>query len=129
VGLDLSDHAGVAQLVEHRSCKADVRGSSPLSGLPDEDALRAAGYPLHEMTRDEAEQLRERLSREHPDRSSHVWLAREDPPGEWSVAKVRLPAGVKIDPLKATVEAKPKPREGDDPRQAIFRNIPPYGAV
>src|SRR6185503_17585614 len=32
--LDLARRlAGVAQLVEHRSCKADVRGSSPLSGL------------------------------------------------------------------------------------------------
>jgi hypothetical protein len=81
------------------------------------------------MTREEAEQLRERLSREHPDRATHVWLAREDSPGEWSVAKVRLPAGMKRDPLKATVEAKPKPREADDPRPAPFRDIPPYGAA
>lgn len=79
------------------------------------------------MTRAEADQLRERLMREHPDRETHVWLAREDSPGEWSVAKVRLPAGVKRDPLKATVEAKPKPPEQEDPR-TFFRNIP-YGAA
>jgi hypothetical protein len=81
------------------------------------------------MTREEADELRERLSREHPDRATHVWLAREDAAGEWSVVKARLPAGVKRDPLKATVEAKPKPRDADDPRPAIFRDVPPYGAV
>jgi hypothetical protein len=32
--LDLDNRAGVAQLVEHLSCKEDVRGSSPLSGSP-----------------------------------------------------------------------------------------------
>ena len=81
------------------------------------------------MTREEAEQLRERLSTEHPDRATHTWIARQDSTGHWSLAKIRLPDGVKLDPLKATVEAKPKPREADDPRQAIFRNIPPYGAI
>ena len=81
------------------------------------------------MTREEADELRERLSREHPDRVTHAWLAREGPAGEWSVVKVRLPGGAKRDPLKATVEAKPKPREADDPRPAIFRDVPPYGAA
>jgi hypothetical protein len=36
---------------------------------------------------------------------------------------------VRRDPLKATTEAKPKPSEAEDPRPAIFRNIPPYGAA
>jgi hypothetical protein len=81
------------------------------------------------MTRDEADQLRVRMMREHPDRATHVWLAREDAAGGWSVVKVRLPSGVKRDPLNATVEAKPKPRDADDPRPAFFRDIPPYGAA
>ena len=79
------------------------------------------------MERQEAELLREKLAREHPDRSTHTWLVRQDRLGDWSVVKVRLPEGVKIDPLTATVEAKPRPPEADDPRPAIFRNIPPYG--
>jgi hypothetical protein len=41
--------------------------------------------------------------------------------------KAELPSGVKRDPLKASVEAKPRPPEADDPRSAIARNVPPYG--
>jgi hypothetical protein len=81
------------------------------------------------MTRKEAEQLRERLSQEHPDRANHTWIARQDSPGDWSLAKIRLPDGVKLEPLKATVEAKPKPRDAEDPRPGVFRDIPPYGAA
>jgi hypothetical protein len=81
------------------------------------------------MTREEAEHVRERLSREHPDRTTHTWIARQDSTGDWSLAKIRLPDGVKLDPLKATVEAKPKPREAEDPRPPFFCDIPPYGAA
>jgi hypothetical protein len=80
------------------------------------------------MTREEATMQAEKLRSEHPDRATHTWAPREVSAGEWQVVKVRLPAGVRIDPLKATTEAKPRPPEADDPRPAIFRNIPPYGA-
>jgi hypothetical protein len=30
---------------------------------------------------------------------------------------------MRVDPLKATTEAKPKPQEADDPRPAYFRNV------
>jgi hypothetical protein len=80
------------------------------------------------VTREEAERHCRRLAAEHPDRATHVWIAREGPAGEWSVAKVQLPPGMTRDPLKASVETKPRPPQADDPRPAIFRNIPPYGA-
>jgi hypothetical protein len=81
------------------------------------------------MTRDEAMNAAKRLTAEHPDRRTHTWIARESTPGGWEVVKVRLPGEMRRDPMKATTEAKPKPPEADDPRPAIFRNIPPYGAA
>jgi hypothetical protein len=80
------------------------------------------------MTREEADQLLEQLNEEHPDRFTHRWLVREHA-GEYSVVKVALPEGLRRDPLKATVEAGPSPRDADDPRTSLFRNIPPYGAA
>jgi hypothetical protein len=45
--------------------------------------------------------------------------------------RVRLKMdGVELEgpgPVKETTEAKPKPTQPDDPRPAIFRNVPPYG--
>jgi hypothetical protein len=76
------------------------------------------------MTRAEAEQERDRLTREHPDRATHRWMARPDDAGDWSVVKVGIPAGSRVDPLKATTEAKPKPPQPEDPRSAMSRNIP-----
>ena len=80
------------------------------------------------MTRDEARQECERLRREHPDRTTNTWIPREVD-GDWQVVRAPLPPGMRRDPLKATVEAKPRPRDADDPRPAPFQNIPPYGAV
>ncbi len=34
-----------------------------------------------------------------------------------------MPGGASIDPLKTTVETKPKPPEPDDPRTAYERNV------
>jgi hypothetical protein len=79
------------------------------------------------MTREEATAAAKRFGAEHPERDTHTWIAREAAAGGWEVVKVRLPGGVRLDPLKATTEAKPKPPEPDDPRPVIFRNIPPFG--
>lgn len=68
------------------------------------------------MTRDEAESLAQKLDREHPDRTTHRWFARQGEGDGWEVVKVRLPEGMKRDPLKETIEAKPKPSPADDPR-------------
>jgi hypothetical protein len=81
------------------------------------------------MTRDEATAAAKRLSAEHPDRETHAWIAREAAADRWEVVKVRVPGGARRDPLEATTEAKPKPPQADDPRPAIFQNIPPYGAA
>jgi hypothetical protein len=81
------------------------------------------------MDRNAAEQERKRLQAEHPDRAVNTWILREEPAGEWQVVRVPLPPGMKRDPMSATTEAKPEPRDAEDPRPAMFRNIPPYGAA
>jgi hypothetical protein len=73
------------------------------------------------MTREEAQAKAAALNREHPDRHRARWLARERADG-WQVARVSLPGGVRIDPLKPTVAAKPRPPDAPDPRPAFFRD-------
>jgi hypothetical protein len=74
------------------------------------------------MTKAEAEQERDRLTREHPDRATHRWMTRADA-GDWSVVKVGIPPTRRVDPLKATTEAKSKPPQAEDPRTAHARNV------
>jgi hypothetical protein len=79
------------------------------------------------MTRDDAEQRAAELNREHPDRHTARWVSRERD-GVWEVARISLPAGMRIDPVSETVETKPKPPQADDPRPAFERNVGgPYG--
>ena len=79
------------------------------------------------MTHAEATERAAVLNRTHPERRSVRWLAREAD-GEWQVARVTLPAGMRIDPVKTTSEAKPRPAEAPDPRSAFDRNVGgPYG--
>lgn len=47
---------------------------------------------LPPMTREEAEQLRTRLTAEHPDRATHSFILSEHD-DDWTVAKVALPPG------------------------------------
>ena len=65
------------------------------------------------MDRAEAHATSERLNREHPERTTHHWFARESPPGTWSVARVA------VGPLSGatgTAQAgKPSPPPVDDP--------------
>lgn len=75
------------------------------------------------MNRQEAEETCERLSREHPERDRYKWFPRQDDDREWSVARVRLPEHLRRDPMKATIEAKPKPPEPDDPRSNYQRDV------
>jgi len=74
------------------------------------------------MTREEAETEARRLGREHPDRDRHRWLAR-DRDGTWEVVRVPVPPGQRVDPLKTTSEAKPKPSQPGDPRTSYDRNV------
>src|SRR4051794_1148466 len=82
------------------------------------------------MTREEAETEARRLAADHADRASHRWIARERSEGSWEVVKVKMPPGMRVDPVKATVETKPKPPQPDDPRTPYERNIGgPWGPV
>jgi hypothetical protein len=82
------------------------------------------------VDRAEAQQIARRLAAEHPDRETHRWIAREGNDGGWEVVKVKMPPGMRVDPLKGTVETKPKPPQPDDPRSPYERNIGgPWGPV
>ena len=37
--------------------------------------------------------------------------------------KVKLPPGMRIDPVKETTEAKPQPAPADDPRPTFHKNV------
>ena len=73
------------------------------------------------MLRDQAEQRAAELNRDHPDRGADRWFARQGVEG-WEVARVTIPGGVRLDPLQAAVESKPRP-EAPDPRPAFFRDV------
>jgi hypothetical protein len=55
------------------------------------------------------------------------WMVREQHAGDWRAVRVNVPGMKARDPLKASVESRPRPEEPADPRPAIFRNIPPFG--
>lgn len=75
------------------------------------------------MTRDEAEAAARRLGAEHPERATHRWIPREAAEGGWEVAKIRVPQGMRIDPLKTSVESKPRPPQPGDPRTSYDRGV------
>ena len=72
------------------------------------------------MTRDEAEA---EVARRRAERPEDAWLVREGADG-WAVARL---AGLGRGPTTETVEAKPKPPTGDDPRTNVDRNVGPVG--
>jgi hypothetical protein len=74
------------------------------------------------MTRTEAETRAAALNREHPDRGAYRWMARDGELG-WEVLRIKIPGGVRIDPLSETAEAKPRPPDAPDPRPAFFRDV------
>ena len=80
------------------------------------------------MDREAAERECKRLQAEHPDRTTNTWIVREAAAGEFEVVRVPLPPGMKRDPLKATVEAKPQPRDADDRASQSSGTSRPYGA-
>ena len=77
------------------------------------------------MTRAEAEQhCRELNAGARP--AEAPWIAREVEPGDWRPARPRIAGMPEREPYTATTEAKPRPPEPDDPRDALNRNIPGY---
>jgi hypothetical protein len=74
------------------------------------------------VNRDEAQRRAAELNSEHPERGKFRWMAREAQDG-WQVARITMPGGVRLDPLKQAIEAKPKPPDAPDPRPAFFRDV------
>jgi hypothetical protein len=79
------------------------------------------------VNQEEARRECERLRREHPERATHTWISREID-GRWEIVRVPLPPGMRRDPLKATVEAKPKPPQSDDAPLWQAGGVPPYAS-
>jgi hypothetical protein len=75
---------------------------------------------------DQAEAAAEatRLNDEHPDRDRFEWVALARSGGEWAV--IKGPRRTRIDPLKATTEAVPKPAQPDDPSFGPLGDLPGY---
>jgi hypothetical protein len=72
------------------------------------------------MRREDAEAERERLQRED---HQHTYFLREQPVGEWEVARTNIPR-----PTTRLVAERGEPADvPEDPRPFITRQIPPYG--
>jgi hypothetical protein len=78
------------------------------------------------MTREEASAECRRIAAEHPERASHRWLPKADGDSGWVVVRVPVPPGTRVDPLRATVDTKPKPPTPDDPRTPFERDTGGY---
>jgi hypothetical protein len=78
------------------------------------------------VTREEARQ--EATRRNAQPSADTAWIARRRQGDDWQVVRLRAPGLAASQATGAHVEAKPRPPEPDDPRPAVFRNIPPYGA-
>jgi hypothetical protein len=74
------------------------------------------------MTRNDAAVRAKTLNAEHPDRARYRWMAR-NAGGEWEVVRVAIPGGVRLDPLHASVESRPRPQPADDPRPLFDKNV------
>jgi hypothetical protein len=74
------------------------------------------------MTRDEAADRAAVLNREHPERARYRWMAREAAEG-WHVVRMAIPGGVKLEPLHAAIETRPRPAPADDPRTLFDKNV------
>jgi hypothetical protein len=72
----------------------------------------------------EAEREAAKLNAEHPERDRFEWVAFPHKNGSWTL--VKTPRRKRVDPLKATTQAKPKPPEPDDPRGPL-RGVSGYG--
>jgi hypothetical protein len=79
------------------------------------------------MTEVEARARCEQLNGELPPGEA-PWTVREVASGDWRPARARIPSLPPREPYKATTEAKPKPKQQDDPRDSLPQGIPGYTA-
>lgn len=80
------------------------------------------------MTRDEAERRSADLNAQRAEGDAATWIVTNTKDDGWQPARVMAPGFKGVHPLKATVAARPRPRDADDPRPSTFRDVPPYGA-
>jgi hypothetical protein len=66
----------------------------------------------------------DRLNREHLDRGRFEWVAFARDSATWVV--VKNPKRARVDPLKATTEAAPKPPQPEDPSFGPLGDLPGY---
>lgn len=76
------------------------------------------------MNQREATAQAARLNLEHHDREYFEWVALADRPGNWAV--IRMVRRKRVDPLKATTAAVPKPPHPDDPSFGPLGDLPGY---
>jgi hypothetical protein len=79
------------------------------------------------MTHDEANKRCEQLNRELRRRAER-FFPRHTGAGEWQVASVRVLGAEWVRPERAIVLGRPMPTYAEDPRAAVFLNIPPFGS-
>lgn len=73
------------------------------------------------MTRHEAEREADRLGREHPERTSYRWFARELGVGVWSVVRVPRAYPRLADELEAALEPRaPQLEPGERQTDAVL---------
>lgn len=102
--------------------------AAPKAARDDQTAARgrfAAPRYARPMTREEAVGGWAELNRDGG--GARQWFAKEKDDGEWEIVSILVKGFRRPDPLKASIETKPKPAAPPDPRPAIFRNIPPFG--
>jgi hypothetical protein len=62
------------------------------------------------------------LNLEHPDREYFEWVAMGQAPGKWAV--VRMARRTRVDPVKNTVAAVPKPPHQEPPTFGPMGDLP-----
>jgi hypothetical protein len=78
------------------------------------------------MTHEQATARCEQLNLEE-DGARH-WFVQPAGGGDWRVVSATAPGLGARGPVKEGVQARPGTPEAPDPRPAMIRNIPPYGA-
>jgi hypothetical protein len=76
------------------------------------------------MDQRQAESEAARLNGEHPDRERFEWVPLRTGGETWAV--VKSPRRARVDPLKATTEAAPKPPQPEDPSFGPLGDLPGY---
>lgn len=97
----------------------------PGIGRPPDEADHAA-QQRGELSEQRAKEICDHLGATHADRDTYQWMPRRTEQG-WQVVKIALPP--LTDRLTTETRADEKPDVGDDPRNAINRNVGgPWGA-